>query len=322
MNKSKIENKDKIKTKKKAIVIIGPTSSGKTFLAVKLALEFKAQIISADSRQVYKGMDIGTGKDLLEYSIKTKNGIRKIPYHLIDVCSPKESFNLSKYLKLANQALDEISEQGYLPFIVGGTGLYVQALVDNYQISKIKEDKKLRAKLEDKELNDVQILFKNEYYNFYSKLNNSDRNNKRRLIRYLEILKDKGALDKKSSHPKFEFLVLKIEVERKKLKERIKNRLVERIKKEKMIEEVERLHKDGLSWKKLESFGLEYRFVSKYLQNKLSYDEMLEDLYTASCRFAKRQSAWFRRWQKQGREIYEIKDFSEAMKKIDDFIKE
>jgi len=319
MNKSKITNKDK--AKKKAVVIIGPTSSGKTALAVKLALEFSAQIISADSRQVYKGMDIGTGKDLSEYSIKTKTGIKKIPYHLIDVCSPKESFNLSKYLKLANEVLDKISAQGDLPLIVGGTGLYAQALVDNYQISKVKENKELRAKLEDIELKGVQELFKKEYSDFYNKLNNSDKNNKRRLIRYLEILKDKGVLDKKRSHPKFEFLVLKIEVERKELKQRIKNRLIQRIENEEMIEEVNRLHKEGLTWKKLESFGLEYKFVSKYLQNKLDYDEMLEDLYTASSRFAKRQSAWFRRWQRQGREIHEIKDYKEAKEKIANFIK-
>jgi tRNA dimethylallyltransferase len=320
--KNNIKSINNKTAKKKAVVIIGPTSSGKTALAVKLALEFQAQIISADSRQVYKGMDIGTGKDLSEYSIKTKTGIKKIPYHLIDVCSPKEIFNLSKYLKLANQALDEISGQGDLPLIVGGTGLYAQALVDNYQISKVKENKELRAKLEDKNLESLQKILKKEYPKFYNKLNNSDKNNKRRLTRYLEILKDKGALDKKSSHPKFEFLVLKIEVERKELKQRIKNRLVQRIEKEGMIEEISRLHKEGLSWKKLESFGLEYKFVSQYLQNKLNYNEMLENLYTASCRFAKRQSAWFRRWQRQGREIYEVNDFKEAKEKIENFIKE
>jgi tRNA dimethylallyltransferase len=321
-SKNSQKNIDKTTAKQKAVVIIGPTSSGKTALAVRLALKFKAQIISADSRQVYKGMDIGTGKDLSEYTVKTKTATKKIPYHLIDVCSPKESFNLSKYLKLANEALDKISAQGDLPLIVGGTGLYVQALVDNYQISKVKENKELRAKLEDKNLESVQKLFKKEYLNFYNKLNNSDKNNKRRLIRYLEILKDKAVLDKKSPHPRYEFLVLEMQVEREELKQRIKHRLVERIEKEKMIEEVKSLHKEGLTWKKLESFGLEYKFVSKYLQNKLNYDEMFADLYIASCRFAKRQSSWFRRWQKQGRDIYEIKDLKDAKKKIENYIKE
>jgi tRNA dimethylallyltransferase len=321
MNKKKEKNKDNTKAKKKAIVIIGPTSSGKTALAVKLALEFKAEIVSADSRQVYKGMDIGTGKDLSEYNVKTKTGIKKIPYHLIDVCSPKENFNLSKYLKLANKALEDISEQGNLPLIVGGTGLYVQALVDNYQISKVKENKELRLRLEGQELKSIQVLFKREYPVFYNKLNNSDKNNKRRLIRYLEILKDKGALNKKSSHPKFDFLVLKIEVDRKELKQRIRKRIVKRIEEEGMIEEVSRLHKEGLSWEKLENFGLEYKFISKYLQNKLTYNQMIEDLYTASSRFAKRQSAWFRRWQRQGREIYEVKDYKEAKERVNNFIK-
>jgi tRNA dimethylallyltransferase len=325
MNKNKLINKDnrndQPEAKKKAIVIIGPTSSGKTALAVRLALNFEAEIISADSRQVYKGMDIGTGKDLSEYSVKTKTGIKKITYHLIDVCSPKETFNLSKYLKLANNALDKVSAQGNLPLVVGGTGLYIQALVDNYQISKVKEDKVLRNKLEQEDLESVQTLFKKEYSSFYNRLNNSDKNNKRRLIRYLEILKDKGALDKKSSHPKFEFLVLKIDIDRNELKQRIKNRIVKRIEKEQMIEEVNRLHKEGLSFKKLESFGLEYKFVSKYLQNKLDYEEMLQELSTASSRFAKRQNTWFRRWQRQGREIYKIKDFKEAQEKIRDFLK-
>ncbi|MCF7794904.1 tRNA (adenosine(37)-N6)-dimethylallyltransferase MiaA [Patescibacteria group bacterium] len=321
INKTKEKNKQSIKAKEKAVVIIGPTSSGKTALAVKLALDFEAEVISADSRQVYKGMDVGTGKDLSEYSIKTKTGIKKITYHLIDVCSPKDNFNLSKYLKLANKALDDISERGKLPLIVGGTGLYAQALVDNYQISKVKENKELRDKLEEEDLGSVQALFKKEYLDFYNKLNNSDKNNKRRLIRYLEILKDKGALDKKSSHPKFEFLVLKIEVDRKELKQRIRDRIIKRIEEEDMIAEVEKLHKEGLSWKKLESFGLEYKFISKYLQNKLSYKEMIEDLYITSCRFAKRQSSWFRRWEKQGREIYEIKDFKEAKEKINNFLK-
>ena len=129
-------NKEK---KNKALAIIGATSSGKTAMAVNLALDFNAEIISADSRQVYKGMDIGTGKDLSEYKITTKKGTKEIPHHLIDVCNPRDTFNLSKYLKLANQALNEVSAKKSLPIIVGGTGLYIQALIDNYQISKVKE---------------------------------------------------------------------------------------------------------------------------------------------------------------------------------------
>jgi len=308
--------------KNKAIAIIGATSSGKTAMAVNLALEFNAEIISADSRQVYKGMDIGTGKDLSEYIVNTKTSTVEIPYHLIDVCRPDESFNLSKYLKLANQALDKISEKKSLPIIVGGTGLYVQALIDNYQISKVKENSKLREKLEKESLTNVQDIFRKKYLNFFEKLNNSDRNNKRRLIRYLEILKDNGVLDKKTSHPNFEFLILAIEVERSDLRKKIKARIINRLENEGMVEEVKRLHKEGLSFKRLGSFGLEYRYISHYLQNKLNYEEMIENLYIASSRFAKRQDAWFRRWQKQGREIYWVKDIKEAQKKIKDFLKE
>ena len=315
-----LNNKKDKKQKNKAVVIVGPTSSGKTSLAVSLALEYQGEIISADSRQVYKGMDIGTGKDLAEYKIETRNGIREIPHHLIDVCEPRDSFNLSQYLRLANEALDKVASSKKLPLIVGGTGLYVQALVDNYQISKVKENTSLRDRLEKENLSKVQDIFQQKYFNFFSKLNNSDKNNKRRLIRYLEILKDNGSLDRKTKHPNFEFLVLAIDVDREELRKRIKKRIVDRLDKEDMIGEVNSLHESGLSWNRLESFGLEYRYISQYLQSKISHNDMVENLHTATCRFAKRQRAWFRRWQKQGREIHFITSLKEAKEKIDDFI--
>jgi len=320
MNYSKDKNELKNKKKSKAIAILGPTSAGKTSLAVNLALHYRAEIISADSRQVYKGMDIGTGKDLSEYIIE-KNGEKiKIPYHLIDVCSPSESFNLSTYLKLANQALDDLKEKKVLPMIVGGSGLYLEALIENYQISSVKQNVELRKKLESLSVKKNAEIFSKDYPKFFEKLNNSDRNNKRRLIRYLEILNEKGTINEKSKHPKFEFLVLGVNMPRKVLRERIKIRLKNRIEKEKMIEEVKHLHNQGLSWERLESFGLEYRYVSYYLQGSLNYEDMFNDLYTASCRFAKRQMSWFRRLEKQGRSIYWINNFEEAKEKIDSFI--
>ena len=158
----------------KLIVILGPTASGKTKLAVELARVFNGEIVSADSRQVYKGMDIGTGKDLDEYD--------NVPYHLIDICEPTEQFSLAQYQKFAYQAIDDIIMRGKIPFLVGGTGLYIQAVIDGYDLSEIKPNEKLRKKLEKKSLEKLQHLIKKNKI----ELNKSDFGNKRRLIRILE----------------------------------------------------------------------------------------------------------------------------------------
>ncbi|MCK4553871.1 hypothetical protein KAU19_02830, partial [Candidatus Parcubacteria bacterium] len=181
------------KNNNKIIVILGPTSSGKTGLAVKLAYKFNGEIVSADSRQVYRGMDVGTGKDLDEYLVR---GVRhhigcrtpyRIPYHLIDVVSPNTVFSLAKYQRLAYKAIDNILSRGKLPIIAGGTGLYLQAVVDNYNLSKIKPNKKLRERL--KKLGAEKLFKKLQELNkkFADRLNESERKNKRRLIRYIEI---------------------------------------------------------------------------------------------------------------------------------------
>ena len=169
---------------KKVIVILGPTASGKTAVGVKLAKALKGEIVSADSRQVYRGMDVGTGKDLAEYG--------KIPYHLIDVADPQEIFDLAQYQKLAFEAINDILRRGKLPIVAGGSGLYLQALVDGYQLSTVKPDAKLRAGLEQKTLAELQKILAKQNKIFFAKLNNSDRNNKRRLIRYIEITGQKA----------------------------------------------------------------------------------------------------------------------------------
>ncbi|MCK4539596.1 tRNA dimethylallyltransferase [Candidatus Parcubacteria bacterium] len=326
-----------MKKKKKVVVIVGTTASGKTALAVDLAYKFGGEVISADSRQVYKYMDIGTGKDLQEYILefpisnfqfpilKFKNKIKiKIPHHLLDVVSPNTSFDLVKWLKKAKISINDILDRGRLPIVAGGTGLYAQALVDNYNLSKYGEDKKLREKLEKKEKTELfKILLKLDE-KFAKKLNNSEKNNKRRLIRYIEICRQGEKIKNKNlnKNNEYEFLLIGITWPREILRKKIYKRLIERLEKEDMIGEVIRLHKDKkVSWKRLESFGLEYRFISQYLRKKLSYDEMVEKLNIAIGQFAKKQITWLRRWEKQGAKIYWVKKRQEAEKLCKNFLR-
>ncbi|MCF7820626.1 MAG: tRNA (adenosine(37)-N6)-dimethylallyltransferase MiaA [Candidatus Pacebacteria bacterium] len=310
-----------MKNKQPVLAIAGPTASGKTALAVNLAHKYQGEIISADSRQVYKGMDVGTGKDLSDYSFKDKAGKQiTIPYHLIDVCEPELEFDLAKYLSLANKALEMVSKKHKLPIVAGGSGLYLQALIDNYQINSVGVNKELRKSLEKLSINDLLLKIKDKSIKFASNLNSSEKGNKRRLIRYLEVLESGESLGVKKEHPKFNFLILAVEAEREVIKEKIFKRLKSRLEEENMIEEVRGLHKRGVSWQRLESFGLEYKYISLYLQNQLSYEEMFNKLYVAICRFSKRQMTWLRRWEKQGAKIYWIKNLKEADKKISQFL--
>jgi tRNA dimethylallyltransferase len=317
----------KINQKKsnKVIVILGTTGSGKTSLGVRLADKFNGEIISADSRQVYKGMDIGSGKDLGEYkitrSIKGKKVIKKIPYHLIDVVKPQTKFTLAHYQKLALKAIENVLQKGKLPLVVGGTGLYLQAVVDNYQLSNLKPDVKARAVLE--KLSATQLFERLQKLNpkFAVQLNNSDRNNPRRLVRYLEIMSADKDFKFKTKKSPYDFLILGLDWPNEILQQRIYKRLTDRLEKENMVGEIKRLHKQSVSWKRLESFGLEYKFVSLYLQNKITYEDMVEKLNTAIFQFAKRQKTWWKRWRKQGRKIEWAGQPEDAINLISRFIK-
>jgi tRNA dimethylallyltransferase len=303
-------NKNKKKGLPKIIVILGPTASGKTGLGVKLAYHLDGEIISADSRQIYKSMDIGTGKDLPNYNYKGKN----IPYHLIDVASPRINFSIARYQKLAFKAIESIVKRGKLPIIVGGSGLYLQAVVDNYKLFSHKSDKKLRTELEKLGADRLFLKIKKLNPEFAKRINNSDKNNARRLSRYFELVCLGNNFFKKNKKSLYEFLVLGIKIDDKKMKENIILRLNQRIDKEGMIEEVKQLRKNGLSYKRLISFGLEYKYVSFFLQGKITEKEMREKLATAIYRFAKKQKTWFKRWQKQDRKIYWIESYEEAEK--------
>ena len=323
MNKTK--NIKRKALKPKVLVILGPTASGKTKLAVNLARKFNGEIISADSRQVFKGMDIGTGKDLKEYG----SGNNKVAYHLIDVVSPKEEFNLAKYQKLASDAIKKVVLSGHLPILVGGTGLYLQAIVDGYKLSPFKPDFKRRAVLEKKSVAELFILLEKEKPDFAHKLNNSDKNNPRRLLRYLEIIEqEKKHKTEEKIEPKknvnkspYDFLILGLDRDDEEIRNLIIKRIKDRLENEGMVGEVERLYSEGVDWVKLNSFGLEYRFISYFLQEKMNFEEMTEKLGIASYRFAKRQKTWFRRWEKQGREINWLSNLSEAENKIINWLK-
>lgn len=290
----KIENKNC-----KLITVLGPTSSGKSDLAVALAKKFNGEVISADSRQIYKGMDIGSGKI-------TEKEMRGIPHYLLDVASPKRKFTVAQYKKLALKVINKILKRGRIPILCGGTGFYIQSVVDGISIPPVKPDWKLRKSLEK--------LTSEELFKKLKKIDRQrsktiDQNNKRRLIRALEIIaktKKPVPLIKKEPLP-YPVLMIGIEKEKKELRELIKKRLLKRLK-QGMIEEIKKLHDSGVSWKRLEEFGLEYRYVAQYLQGKLNYIDMSEKLQKETEHFANRQMTW---WKKDKRIIW-IKNKKEA----------
>ncbi len=276
---------------KNLAVILGPTASGKTQLAAKLANDLHGEIISADSRQVYKNMDIGTGKDLNQYII---NG-RWIPYHLIDIVAPESEFNLFEFQNRFYKTFSELIEKKILPVLVGGTGLYLESVLTGYNMPHAPMDQELRKELSQKSKDELQkmlLALKPQLHN------KTDLEDSERLIRAIEIERARSAKDQ-TQKPDINAVVFGIRWERSTLRQRITVRLKERLE-QGMIEEVMKLHTAGLTWKKLESFGLEYRFISQYLQKKITFDEMKNRLNTAIHQFAKRQETWFRRMEKKG----------------------
>jgi len=278
--------------KPKLLVILGPTASGKSDLAIKLAQKFKGEIISADSRQVYRGMDIGTGKVLRNRpSPKNKYYSEGIRHHLLDVASPLIYFSLSQYQRLALKAIKEIWKRKKLPILCGGTGLYLSCLIEGWQLPNVPPNQKLRQKLE--KLSTEKLFEKLKKIDPQA-ANQIDKKNKRRLIRALEIASQNGfvpPLLKKP--PDWDILILGIKKEKQELKNLIKKRLEKRLK-EGMVEEVKNLKAKGVPSQRLDDFGLEYRWLNRYLEGKISYPEMVQFLYRDIYHYAKRQMTWFR----------------------------
>ncbi len=275
----------------KIIVILGPTASGKTKLAAILANEFNGEIISADSRQVYKGMDIGTGKDLEDYIVNGK----KIPYHLIDVMEPTEEFNLYLFKKYFIQLFEEIIKRQKNVFLVGGSGLYLSSVIQNYELKEADINENDIFKLSAMNIDELRkILFDLRTNNH----NTTDLIDKERTFKAILAAKaEKNILNKK-----FNSVVIGIKLEKDEIKRRISQRLEKRLKSG-MIEEVKELMESGVSLQKLLFFGLEYKFIALYLRNELSYNEMFMKLNQAINKFAKRQATWFRKMEKEGIKI-------------------
>ncbi|MEX2052947.1 MAG: tRNA (adenosine(37)-N6)-dimethylallyltransferase MiaA [Candidatus Paceibacterota bacterium] len=269
----------------KLIIVVGPTASGKSDLAIDIAKKVDGEVVSADSRQVYLGMDIGSGKI-------TKKEMRGVPHHMLDIVSPKVEFNVVHFKKKAEKIIKQIATRKKTPIVAGGTGFWIDSLLYDFKLPEVGPDTKLRKELDKKTT--VQ-LFEQLKKLDPARAETVDEKNRRRLIRALEIAIKTGkpvpTLKKKL---KYDALIIGIKRPQKELEERIYKRLVARLK-EGMIDEIKRLHESGVSWKRLDNFGLEYRYVSRYLRGLLDYDQMVDETYRAIKRYAKRQMTWFKR---------------------------
>ncbi|NQY09923.1 MAG: tRNA (adenosine(37)-N6)-dimethylallyltransferase MiaA [Flavobacteriales bacterium] len=274
------------------IVILGPTASGKTKLAIKLANKVNGEIISADSRQVYRRMNIGTGKDLDEY--------KSIPYHLIDIAEPGEEYNLFRYQRDFHKAHTYIYSLNKKPIMCGGTGMYISGILDGYQLVDIPFDAELRSSLADKKEDELIELLKS-----YGPLHNStDTSSQKRLIRAIEIANySKEHTIKENNFPPVPAKIFGIDIPRDVLKERITTRLKFRLESG-MIEEVASLLKGGLTPDELKFYGLEYKFVTQYLNNEINKNDLFQKLNSAIHQYAKRQMTWFRKMEKEGHYIH------------------
>lgn len=286
-------------------VVLGATATGKTAFAVKLARAKNGEIISADSRQVYRGLDLGAGKDLQEYG--------DLPYHLIDVCDLNREFTVFHFQQAVYRIFPQLLQKGTLPVIAGGTGLYLDAILRGYELIPVPENPALRKKLAEKTMRELQSMLLQLKPDLHNK---TDLEQPERLIRAIEIAdyrrkRPECTAERQGNRPQIVPKTYGIFFERNVLRERIRRRLIDRIDAG-MIEETERIHSRGYSWERLESLGLEYRFTARYLQGKIETKEaFMEQLYRAICQFAKRQQTWFRRMIKNGIDI-EIIDGSIA----------
>lgn len=291
------------------ITVLGPTASGKTKFACQLAFELDGEIISGDSRQIYRSMDIGTGKDLEDY---TQNG-KNIPYHLIDIREAGDKYNIHEYQQDFHIAYQDIKLRTKYPILCGGSGLYIESVLKGYSLPNVPENKKLRNELANKNLNELQDILSS-----YKSLHNStDIDTSQRAIRAIEIeVYKKEHLLKCTEFPPINSLIIGIDINREKRREKISRRLDERLKNG-MIEEVAALLEKGIDADDLIYYGLEYKYITLYLQNKLSYTEMYSQLEIAIHQFAKRQMTWFRGMEKRGLHIHWLDYNLSDKKKID-----
>ena len=288
----------------KMITILGPTASGKTPVAARLAAEIGGEIISADSRQVYRRMDIGTGKDLEDYTLNIKHETLNIPYHLIDICEPGTKYNLFEYQQDFYDAYLDIQGRGAVPILCGGTGLYIEAVLKGYKLSPVPQNQELRDSLEGKSLEELtEMLVKLKAQNGSNMHNKTDVDSCQRAIRAIEIETYNIAHPTPLRElPPVDSLIIGIDIDRELRREKITRRLKARLDNG-MVEEVRALLNEGIPAEDLIYYGLEYKFLTEYLTGQLSYDEMFSRLEIAIHQFAKRQMTWFRGMERRGFKI-------------------
>jgi tRNA dimethylallyltransferase len=318
------------KVAQKILIILGPTSSGKSDIAIKLAKKFNGEIISADSRQVYRGMNVGTGKverdqrsreipSIVEGSrIHNIYFSKGIPHYMIDIVSPRADYNVAKFKKQAEKIISDILRRGKLPIICGGTGFWISAIVDDINFPKVKPDWKLRKKLKK---HSAEKLFKILQKLDFERAETIDSKNKVRLIRAIEIckaIKKVPLINTRYQIPdtRYEILQIGLKLPREQLCKKIEKRVKARFR-QGMITEVKKLHGQGLSWKKIKSFGLAYFWIPLYLQNKLSKKELIEKVTNAEKNYAKRQMTWFCRDSR----IKWLKSYPQIEKSTRNFLK-
>ena len=303
------------------VVILGPTAVGKTSIGVAVAHHFDGEIISADSRQTYKGLDIGSGKDLCEYQV---GGI-PVPYHLIDITTLESEYNVFDFQRDFYKCFSDITSRGKLPVIVGGTGMYLDSVIRGYSLVTVPENEELHKSLEEKSVEELSKMLLELKPDLHNK---SDLVLKDRVIKAIEIAmyenSDEGKKAKElqeSERPQIEPLIIGTTLERSQVVKNISIRLKERLD-EGMIEEVERLHKNGASWERLEKLGLEYRYCSLFLEGKIkTKDELYETLFTQIRQFSKRQMTWFRGMEKKGVRINWLSENPDKQIRINEAVK-
>ena len=291
------------------IAILGPTASGKTALAAALAAKLDTEIISADSRQVYRRMDLGTGKDLADYVVEG----REIPYHLIDIAEPGTKYNLFEYQRDFLQAYKDIRRHGHVPVMCGGTGLYLESVLGGYRLLPVPENPALRARLADKSLEELTELLKT-----YKALHNTtDVDTPKRAIRAIEIEEYyRHAPVRECPFPQLKSLIIGVDISREERRVRISLRLRQRLE-EGMVDEVRRLLDEGIPPEDLMYYGLEYKYLTLYVTGRLDYEDMVRQLETAIHQFAKRQMTWFRGMERRGYTIHWLDAHQPTGQKVD-----
>ena len=287
----------------KMITILGPTASGKTSLAAALAARIDAEIISADSRQVYRGMTIGTGKDLDDY----RQGDRVIPYHLIDICEPGTKYNLFQYQQDFHLIYNNIVARGVRPILCGGTGLYIESVLKGYALSPVPQNQALRDELADKSLAELTEMLEDLKHRNHSVMHNrTDVDTAQRAIRAIEI--ETYNLEHPTDNrtlPPIDSVIIGVDINREERRRKITHRLNQRLE-EGMVDEIRQLLDRGIAPENLIYYGLEYKFVTEYVIGKTSYEEMFRQLEIAIHQFAKRQMTWFRGMERRGFTIHWI----------------